>query len=334
MILIKKTVFIKKDELNIAADIIKNGGTVVFPTETVYGLGANAFSESAVNKIFAAKGRPQDNPLIVHISDISEIDSLTADFTENAKILAKSFMPGPITLLLEKNPIIPSVVTAGLSTVGIRFPKNEIANELIKLSGIPIAAPSANISGNVSGTTYFSVKSELDGLVDCIIEGDDCDFGIESTVIDVSCETPVILRPGSITYEMIKEKLPATVLHESLTNSSSNIEKPASPGMKYKHYSPKASVVIVYGDICNLELKSGECLLCFAENLDKYPKNTYNIGLRADLNQMARLMFAKMRQADIDGFSKIYVPAVSEEGIGFSIMDRLKKSSGGNSITI
>ena len=242
-------------------------------------------------------------------------------------------MPGPITLLLKKSGAVPDVVTAGLSTVGIRFPKNDIANELIRLSGVPVAAPSANISGNVSGTDYNSVKNELNGLVDCIIEGDDCAFGIESTVIDVSCETPVILRPGSITYEMIKEKLPHVIFHPSLLNSSP-VYKPASPGMKYKHYSPKAKVVLVYGNICDLEIKSGECLFCFSEYLDKFPKNAYNIGSEKDLNQMAKLIFSKMRQADIDGFEKIYIPAVLEEGIGFSIMNRLKKSSGGSFVSI
>ena len=328
------TVFVKRDKLHIAADIIKNDGIVVFPTETVYGLGANAFSQKAVEKIFIAKNRPQDNPLIVHISSLSEIDELTVDFTENAKILAEYFMPGPITLILKKNAKIPETVTAGHSTVGIRFPKNKLANEFIKLSALPIAAPSANISGNVSGTSYNSVKNELFGHVDCIIEGDDCDYGIESTVIDVSCETPVILRPGSITYEMIKEKLPMTILHPTLLNDDLFLEKPASPGMKYKHYSPNAKVILVYGNITDLKIKSGECLFLFSEDIDKAYKNVYNIGSKSDLNQMAKHIFSKMKQADIDGFSTIYIPAVPETGIGFSIMNRLKKSSGGNFITI
>ena len=328
------TILIKKDKLHIAADIIKTGGTVVFPTETVYGIGANALSGAAVEKIFTAKNRPEDNPLIVHISDLSEIEALTIDFTENAKILAKSFMPGPITLLLKKSEKIPSAVTAGLSTVGIRFPKNEIANELIRLSGLPIAAPSANISGELSGTTYNAVKAGLSGRVDCIIEGDDCDCGIESTVINVSCETPVILRPGSITYEMIKEELPSVTFHPSLLSDELFLEKPASPGMKYKHYAPKAKVVLVYGDIGNLKIKTGECVICFQEDIDKFEKNVYNVGSKNDLTEMARLIFEKMRQADTQSYSTIYVPAVAESGIGFSIMNRLKKSSGGEFITI
>jgi len=341
-----ETKIITRDKLYIAAAIIKNEGTVVFPTETVYGLGANALSEKAVNKIFKAKGRPQDNPLIVHISDVSEIESLTTDFNEYAKILSQKFMPGPITLILKKKDIIPSVVSAGLDTVGIRCPENEIAREFIKLCGCPVAAPSANISGSVSATCFYDVKDELFGRVDAVVEGDDCDFGIESTVIDVTKEKPVILRPGSITFEMIKEVIPEVSLHPSLLSGKLE-EKPASPGMKYKHYSPKAEVYMVYGeniDIAKWFLDKNEeksCLFMFSEviealnkndMLDKIEKNVYDIGSGKNLDIMAKRIFAYLKKADYDGFKMVYIPAVEECGIGFSVMNRLKKSCGGKVI--
>jgi L-threonylcarbamoyladenylate synthase len=328
------TIIINKNEINIASDIIKGGGIVVFPTETVYGLGANALSENAVAKIFQAKKRPQDNPLIVHISSINDIENLTSDFNENAKIIAQAFMPGPITIVLKKSNIVPYCVSAGLDTVGIRFPKNDIARELITRSNTPIAAPSANISGQVSGTTFVAVKNELFGLVDAIIDGGDCEFGIESTVIDLTKEAPVILRPGSITLEMLQEKLPNTILHPSLTLDI-KVDNPASPGMKYKHYSPNAKVILLYGKIENIvnkfknNIKDEECIFMFSEYINMLPKNVYNIGSINNLNEMTHLIFSLLKKADTDGYNTIYIPAVEETGVGLSIMNRLKKSSGG-----
>lgn len=328
------TIVVNFKNLYLASDIIKNGGTVVFPTETVYGLGANALSETAVAKIFKAKNRPQDNPLIVHICDIAQINKLTSDFNLNAKIIAESFMPGAITIVLKKSDIIPNCVSAGLETVGIRFPKNEIARELITLSGTPIAAPSANISGQVSGTTFDDVKNELFGLVDAIVEGDDCEFGIESTVIDLTKEIPVILRPGSITLEMIREKLPQTILHPSLI-SDIKVENPSSPGMKYKHYSPKAKVILVYGEIEKIanelpkSIKDDECIFMFSEYINNFNKNVFDIGKKDNLNEMAKLIFSFLKKADKLKYNTIYIPAVQETGVGLSIMNRLKKASGG-----
>lgn len=324
-----------------AARIIKEGGTVVFPTETVYGLGADAFSENAVRKIFEAKGRPSDNPLIVHIEKPEDIEKLTTDYTKNARLLADAFMPGPITLVLKKNPKIPDAVSAGLPTVGIRCPENETARKLIALSKTPVAAPSANISGSVSATSFFDVKEELFGRVDAVIKGDDCKFGIESTVINVSTDEAVILRPGSITFEMIKKIIPDVRLHPSLISENKVItDVPPSPGMKYKHYAPKAEVYLVYGEPQRIKewfSETGDekkCLFIFSEYIDKFQKNVYDIGSEKNFSQMASLVFKLMKKADREGFETVYIAAVKEENIGFSVMNRLKKSSGGKKIVL
>lgn len=334
-----QTKLISPSELFLAAELIQKGETVVFPTETVYGLGADAFNPDAVLKIFAAKNRPADNPLIAHISSLDMISALTRDFNPMAKKIADTFMPGPITMILKKAPGVPDAVTAGLDTVGIRFPKNEIARELIQLSQTPIAAPSANISGTVSATTFADVKRELTGRVSGIILGEDCEFGIESTVVDVTGDAPVILRPGSITLEMLCELIPQTHLHSSLISGKQE-EKPASPGMKYTHYSPKAEVVLVFGDYSTIaahfetRLSPKECLFLFSEEYDSFSKNKMLLGSRADLSLMAHLIFKLLKQVDLLGYERVYIPAVKEQGIGLSIMNRLKKSSGGKSIQL
>ncbi|MBQ7950130.1 MAG: threonylcarbamoyl-AMP synthase [Clostridia bacterium] len=332
-----QTKFFSSSSLQEAADLIHMGETVVFPTETVYGLGADAFNAQAVLKIFKAKNRPADNPLIAHISSLDMIDSLTCDFNPMAQSIAASFMPGPITLVLKKNGSVPDAVTAGLPTVGIRFPKNEVARTFISLCNTPIAAPSANISGTVSATTFEDVKRELSGRVGGIIEGENCEFGIESTVVDVTGEAPVILRPGSITLEMLREILPQTKLHPSLI-SETKVEKPASPGMKYIHYSPKAEVVLVYGEREKIvtyfeeQLQPSECLFLFQEELEQFSKNKMSLGSAADLNEMAHRIFRQLKQVDLLGYQRVYIPAVEETGIGLSVMNRLKKSSGGKAI--
>ena len=333
------TIVIKPDCLDEAARLIKQGETVVFPTETVYGLGADALNPDAVLKIFKAKNRPADNPLIVHVSSLAMIEEVTSDFNEMAKTVAKHFMPGPITLVMKKKEHIPDAVSAGLPTVGVRFPKNPVARELIEKAGTPISAPSANISGTVSATTFADVYRDLNGRVGGIVQGDDCEFGIESTVLDVTGEVPVILRPGSVTLEMLQTVLPKTRLHPSLL-AGTKIEKPASPGMKYTHYSPKADVILVYGEMDTIlshfeaNLKETECLFVFSEEYDSFSNNKMCLGTKTDLNQMAHRMFRLLKQADLDGYQTIYIPAVAEEGVGLSVMNRLKKSSGGKVLSL
>ncbi len=333
------TIVIVADGLDTAAELIKKGETVVFPTETVYGLGANAMNPDAVLKIFKAKNRPADNPLIVHVSSLAMIEAVSSDFNEMAKKIAKHFMPGPITLVMKKKEHIPDAVSAGLPTVGVRFPKHPVAQELIAKAGTPIAAPSANISGTVSATTFSDVYRDLDGRVAGIVQGDDCEFGIESTVLDVTGEVPVILRPGSVTLEMLQNVIPTTRLHPSLIAGTEE-KKPASPGMKYTHYSPKAEVFLVYGEMETIishfetNLKEKECLFLFSEEYDSFSKNKMCLGTKTDLNQMAHRMFRLLKQADLDGYQTIYIPAVAEEGIGLSVMNRLKKSSGGKVLSL
>ncbi len=333
------TIVVQADCLDRAAALIKQGETVVFPTETVYGLGADALNPDAVLKIFKAKNRPADNPLIVHVSSFAMIEEVSSDFNEMAKTVAKHFMPGPITLVMKKKDHIPDAVSAGLPTVGIRFPKHPVARALIEKAGTPISAPSANISGTVSATTFSDVYRDLNGRVGGIVQGDDCEFGIESTVLDVTGEAPVILRPGSVTLEMLQKVLPKTRLHPSLV-AGTKVNKPASPGMKYTHYSPKAEVYLVYGEMDTIlshfetHLKDTECLFVFSEEYDSFSSNKMCLGTKTDLNQMAHRMFRLLKQADLDGYQTIYIPAVAEEGVGLSVMNRLKKSSGGKVLSL
>ena len=241
-----KTLLLNKNEIDIAADIIKNGGIVAMPTETVYGLAADALNGEAVAKIFKAKGRPMDNPLIVHISDIKQIDMLVSEFPDKAKKLAEKFWPGPLTIVLPKSDIIPDEVSAGLSTVAIRFPSHPVAHELIAKSS-PIAAPSANLSGSPSPTTVRHVLADMDGRIDAIVDGGDCEVGVESTVITLAEDVPTLLRPGGVTLEQLRAEIGEVKVHPAVLKSLGKGMKASSPGMKYKHYSPKAEVILLRG---------------------------------------------------------------------------------------
>ncbi|MBR0365254.1 MAG: threonylcarbamoyl-AMP synthase, partial [Clostridia bacterium] len=246
-----ETKILKTDDASIAeaGRIIRNGGLVAFPTETVYGLGANAYDAAAVKSIYAAKGRPSDNPLIVHISEVSELDGLVNDIGENARALIEAFMPGPFTIILKKSDRVPDAVTAGMDTVAIRCPENETARRLIKAAGVPIAAPSANLSGKPSPTEAAHVKDDMTGRIDAIIDGGSCAVGVESTIVDASRSAPVLLRPGGITFEMLRAVAPETKLDANILNSIGEGEKPLCPGMKYKHYAPNAEVTVIEGDM-------------------------------------------------------------------------------------
>lgn len=327
------TKIIKIDPLNIdysllseAADIIKRGGLVAFPTETVYGLGADSFNENAVKNIFKAKGRPSDNPLISHIADESELSLFAREVPETAKELIKNFWGGPLTIILKKKQGIPDSVTAGLDTVAVRMPSHSIANALIKLSGTPIAAPSANLSGSPSPTTSKHCIDDLYGRVDMIIEGGSSMIGIESTVLDLSCEVPTILRPGEITPEDIE-----SVIGEVRYGGESS-DAPKCPGMKYKHYSPKAEVYIVK-DL-------GDAQRYIEENTCIIAKNSSSLKLDGckmfdagkDDREYAARLFYLLRTADELGFSKVLAQMPEEKGIGLALINRLMKSAGGRVI--
>lgn len=324
------------------SQIIKHNGTVVFPTETVYGLGANALSDEAVAKIFAAKGRPSDNPLIVHVSNMEQLEKIVEVIPETAKMLIDKFWPGPLTLLFKKKRVISDMITGGLDTVAVRMPSSKIALKLIETCDLPVAAPSANISGKPSPTSAEHVVKDLEGRVDAIIDGGDCEFGLESTVIDVLNETPMILRPGSITLEEIAETI-NTVIYDPAMSHDTLIAK--SPGQKYIHYAPKGEVYLYIGLAGNITNAINEAasrfineskkvlILGTEENILSYKEGIIlNLGARTNPMEISSNLFSMLRKADELKADIILVEGIDEEGLGVAIMNRLKKASGGRII--
>lgn len=329
-----------------AAEIIKNGGLVAFPTETVYGLGANAFLKDAVDKIFVAKGRPQDNPLIVHVSSIEMLKMCAEIEDDRVFKLIENFWPGPLTLILKKKDIIPDNVSAGLDTIGIRMPDNRIALELIKLSNVPIAAPSANVSGKPSPTEAKHVIEDLYGKVDVIIDGGRCSFGLESTIVDLTAKKPCILRPGAVPFSALKEVLDDIEYDESVLSNGS-ISKPKAPGMKYRHYAPEAKMVVIKGRIDrrvdklneikkDLEIKGFKVgVLCFYETSPNFiSQYKLILGSMFDMNECATNLFSKLRE-----FNKLKVDYILCEWGNFGIdslalENRLYKASGYNIVEV
>lgn len=339
-----ETVIKKIDENNIDINVIKemakkirNGETVIFPTETVYGLGADAMNENATKKIYAAKGRPSDNPLIVHIADIEEVEKIALEVGEKAKIAMDNFWPGPLTIILKKKEIVPNVTSGGLQTVAIRMPSNKIANALIRESKTQIAAPSANISGRPSPTKAEHVVKEMDGRVSGIIMGGDCDFGLESTVVDFTEETPMILRPGSITKEMLEDVLGAVDVDPSLSKKEDN-KKAKAPGMKYKHYSPNAQVYIVKGEENKVIKKMNELslknhaeskktgIMCMHKDIDKFECEKV-IDLGCTYEEAASNLFDALIKMDESEIDIVYSVCFENCGVGQAIMNRLLKSA-------
>lgn len=323
-----------------AARVIKSGGIVAFPTETVYGLGANALEEEAVKKIFIAKGRPQDNPLIVHVCS-KDISNLVKKVPKVAQELINKFWPGPLTIILEKKDIIPNMTSADLDTIGIRMPNSEIALKLIELSDRPIAAPSANISGRPSPTEVERCIDDLDGRVDYIIGGESSDIGVESTIIDCTVNPPLILRPGGITLEMLREIDSNIDIDKALKSKPSADLKPKAPGMKYRHYAPKAHLKIIRGknektiEIIRemlenyIEKNSEVAVLTTDENLNRFDKgNIISLGSEKDLNQIAKHLFEALRKCDDLGVQYILCQGFEEKGVGVAIMNRLSKAAG------
>lgn len=242
---IEDTQRIRKEELAEAAEILRQGGLVAFPTETVYGLGANALNEEAAKKIYAAKGRPSDNPLIAHVADFEAVKPLVREIPEAGKKLMEQYWPGPLTLVFPKSEIVPFGTTGGLETVAIRMPEHEVARMLIRLAGVPVAAPSANTSGRPSPTTADHVYQDMNGKIEILVDGGSVGIGLESTIVDVSGEVPVMLRPGAITLEMLRETLGEVEIDPAITGPIRADVKPKAPGMKYRHYAPKAELVLV-----------------------------------------------------------------------------------------
>ena len=311
------------------AEILRNQGLVAIPTETVYGLASNAFDSSAVEKIFTAKGRPQDNPLIVHISEFEEIYPLVKTVPEAAKKLAKAFWPGPLTIVLEKSDKIPDVVSAGLDTVAVRCPSHKMAREIIKACGFPLAAPSANLSGSPSPTSFEHVKSDLFGRVDAIIDGGVCEVGLESTVITFNGDNVVILRPGEVTKEDIQSVLGVDVLiDKAVLNGVESGQKVSSPGMKYKHYSPKAKVFLVKGQgYCEFVNSKDGVALCFDEDLPYIKTKAVSYGSEKNPKTLAHNLFEKLRELD-DEKLIVYAHSPKINGVGLAVYNRLIRAAG------
>ncbi len=321
------------EELKAAAQIILSGGLVVFPTETVYGLGGNGLLADAAQKIYSAKGRPSDNPLIIHIADPNDADKY-AHTSDIYYRLADAFMPGPLTVIMPKRECIPHSVTGGLETVAVRCPSHPIAHALIKECGVPIAAPSANISGRPSPTNAKYVIEDMDRRVDMIIDGGECEIGLESTIVKIDGNSLTLLRPGAITYDALclvcdEVKIAPAVLEKLAEN-----EKPLSPGMKYRHYAPRAEFVLLDGDENNVlsfimgEQKNNCAVLCYDEELSYLnPSLSIAIGEKNDLEAQAKKLFTALREADKLGAEKIYAHLPTLDGLGLALYNRMIRAA-------
>lgn len=324
-----------------AAEILEQGGLVAFPTETVYGLGGDALCSKASEKIYAAKGRPSDNPLIVHIAKEEDLDKLAREVPETAYKLMDVFWPGPMTMIFRKRSIVPDSTTGGLDTVAVRMPSHNVAYELIRRSGILIAAPSANLSGRPSPTSAAHVREDLDGRIDMILDGGDCRYGIESTIVDMTGAVPMILRPGYITKEMLEEVIGTVAVDPGISGVSPD-SRPKAPGMKYTHYAPKGMMYIVEGaspndtiQYINYLVKERQAagsrvgVLATSGNLPEYKADeVLAVGDRSDEVMISSQLYRTLREFDRRGVDYIYSESFAGSGLGTAIMNRLLKAAG------
>ncbi|MBQ5910524.1 MAG: threonylcarbamoyl-AMP synthase [Clostridia bacterium] len=321
-----------KEGITAAAEILKADGIVAMPTETVYGLAASAYSNTAIAKVFSAKGRPQDNPLIVHISDMEMLSSVVGEFPATAKVLAQKFWPGPLTMVLPKGEKIASSVSAGLSTVAVRMPSNPVARELIRVGGLPLAAPSANLSGSPSPTSYHHVITDLDGRINAVIMSGECEVGLESTVVSLAATPPRLLRPGFITAEQLKEVIPNLVIDKAVLEELQKGEKAASPGMMYKHYSPKTEVFLVEAEkaefISFVNSNENCAAICFSEEKDKIKVPVLTLGEEDSAEAQAKNLFGLLRESDNLKVKTVYVHAPKKDGVGLAVYNRLIRAAG------
>lgn len=338
-----QTEVVKLDRKNIdvqaiekAGHILQSGGLVAFPTETVYGLGANALDEEAAKKIYEAKGRPSDNPLIIHIADMDHLNKIVKKVPEAARKLADAFWPGPLTMIFDKSDCVPYGTTGGLDTVAVRMPSDEIARKLILSGGGYIAAPSANTSGRPSPTTAQHVYEDMDGRIPLILDGGAVEIGLESTIVDLTTDMATILRPGYISLEMVQAVIGEAEMDHGLIASDSSI-KPKAPGMKYRHYAPKADLKIVEGPMERvISYINGQTskvqkvgIICTEETKDRYQKGDIKcIGSRKNELSIASHLFQVLREFDEDGVEAIYSESFAAPGLGEAIMNRLLKAAG------
>lgn len=321
------------ESVSLAADILLNGGLCALPTETVYGLGANGFDADAVARIFAAKGRPQDNPLILHIADWSMLEELAAEIPENARKLATAFWPGPLTMIFKRNPCVPDAVTAGLDTVAVRMPASPIMREVILKSGVPIAAPSANRSGKPSPTTAKHVLDDLDGRIDLVLDGGACEIGLESTVITL-VGTPTLLRPGGITLEQLREVLGEVAVDPAIFGAET--EKPMAPGMKYRHYAPEGTITVIDGPKDKVCAYIQNAVAASTQKTGILAPDGYFaddaadlvLSLGKDAAAAAHRLFACLRAFDDAGVLQIFAVDSDDTGIGLALCNRLYKAAG------
>ena len=324
-----------------AAKILQEGGLVAFPTETVYGLGGNGLDGMACEKIYIAKGRPSDNPLILHISEFEELNPIVREISPAAQKLMDAFWPGPLTMVFPKSDIVPEKATGGLDTVAVRFPNHPVARAIIKAAGLPIAAPSANSSGKPSPTRASHVEFDLNGKIDMIVDGGAAEWGLESTIVDVSGEVPMILRPGAVTKEMMEEVVGTVEIDPAILQKPAADLKPKAPGMKYTHYSPKAEVILVKGETTAVAdeinrlaaedmahgLKTG--VMATEETKDLYKADiVLSLGSRERPEEIGANLFKYLRKFDFLGAERVYSEVFSEEGEGMAIMNRLNKAAG------
>lgn len=335
---------IDENKLSQAANIIKNGGLVAFPTETVYGLGANGLDEDAVKKIYIAKERPQDNPLILHVSSMDEVSRLVDKIPQEARLCMDKFWPGPLTIILNRSKLVPDIITAGLDSVAIRMPNNPIALKLIEMANTPIAAPSANTSGSPSPTKANHVIEDLNGKIDMIIDGGSAEVGLESTILDLTGDTPSILRPGGITLEQLRQVMPNVVVD---VTEVSEFMTPKSPGQKYRHYAPIADLILFEGEIGNISkainkktlelmedgLKVG--IMATEETKEEYPEGyVIVVGSREKRETIASNLFTAIRFFDEARVNIILAEGIEMDNIGTAIMNRLVKASSGKVIKV
>lgn len=341
-----------REYMDKAGEIIRNGGLVGFPTETVYGLGADALNVSASEKIYKAKGRPSDNPLIVHISDISMLDALVREIPYKAKILMERFWPGPMTLIFNRSDVVPQTTTGGLETVAVRMPDNEIARALIESAGTGIAAPSGNLSGKPSPTIAEHMIDDMDGRIDMIIDGGMVGMGLESTIVDMTCEPPMILRPGFITKEMLEEAIGTVEYDKAIFAKPDSDVKPKAPGMKYRHYAPAGEFTMYRGEAEKVaeEIIKQACekqkqgykvgIITTTQHRELYVKLVGNkievvtIGDEERLETIANNLYKVLRDFDKNNTEYIYGETFDEKNIGQAIMNRLTKAAGYNIVSI
>ena len=330
-----KTLDLTARETDQAARILREGGLVGIPTETVYGLGANGLDPDAVERIFAAKGRPQDNPLILHIPSADHLERYCQEIPDSAYALAKVYWPGPLTMILRRKPIVPDVVTAGLDTVGMRCPSHPVCHAILEAADVPVAAPSGNTSGRPSPTTAAHMWEDMDGKIDAIVDGGPCTVGVESTIIDLTCTPPRLLRPGGITLEQLQAVLGEVEVDAAVTRLMGAGEKPKAPGMKYRHYAPKAPVTVVAGEpaqsaaYIQAHAAPGDGIICFDEFAPLFGAHyVEELGPAADKGEQARHIFDALRAFDHTGVEAIWAQCPDPSGLGLAIANRLNKAAG------